>query len=72
MPQVESFTLAQVQTDPVSVVRQVQTDSEIPVVPQAQATSEVSAFRRAIEWWPYVFIIISVAGLAYIALSSSR
>jgi len=72
MPQMKSFTLAQVQTDSVSVVRQVQTDSEVPLVPQAQGDSEVSAFRRAIEWWPYVFIIISVTGLAYMALSSSR
>jgi hypothetical protein len=28
--------------------------------------------RRALEMWPYVFIVISVVGLAYIALNASR
>lgn len=28
--------------------------------------------KRAFETWPYVFIVISVIGLAYIALSATR
>jgi len=39
---------------------------------QARTNSEVSLIRRAIEWWPYVFIVVSVTGLAYIALSAAR
>ncbi len=34
--------------------------------------SEASFVKRAIEFWPYVFIIISVTGLAYIALSANH
>jgi len=34
------------------------------------ANSESSLFRRAIYWWPYIFIAISVTGLAYIALNT--
>jgi hypothetical protein len=73
MSQVQAFTLARVETaSEVSVVPQVQAGSEVEAVPQAQTNSEVSAFRRAIDWWPYVFIVVSVTGLAYIALTSSR
>jgi len=39
---------------------------------QARTNSEVSLFKRAIESWPYVFIIVSVAGLAYIALTTTH
>jgi len=28
--------------------------------------------RRALELWPYVFIAVSIAGLAYIALNAAR
>lgn len=41
-------------------------------MPQARTNSEVSLFKRAIESWPYVFIIVSVAGLAYIALTTTH
>jgi hypothetical protein len=34
--------------------------------------SQRSAFRRMIELWPFVFIAISVTGLAYIALTAAR
>lgn len=37
---------------------------------QVRTNSEASLFRRAVDWWPYVFIVISVTGLAYIALST--
>jgi hypothetical protein len=30
----------------------------------------VSGLRRALELWPYVFIAVSIAGLAYIALNA--
>jgi hypothetical protein len=73
MSEIQTFTLAQMQTgSDVSVVPQVQTGSAVSALPQAQTTSEVSTFRRAINWWPYVFIVVSVTGLAYIALTSSR
>jgi hypothetical protein len=29
-------------------------------------------FERAVEAWPYVFIAVSVAGLAYIALNNAH
>jgi hypothetical protein len=41
-------------------------------MPEVQTDSEVSVLRRAFELWPYVFIVVSVTGLAYIALSASR
>ena len=72
MSQVQTFTLARVETGSEVSVPQVQAGSEVEAVPRAQANSEVSAFRRVIDWWPYVFIVVSVTGLAYIALSSSR
>jgi len=28
--------------------------------------------RRALELWPYVFVVVSIAGLAYIALITAR
>lgn len=73
MFQAETLTLAGVQKDSeVSVAQQVQTGPEVSVASQAQTASKVSSFRRAIELWPYVFIVVSVTGLAYIALNSSR
>jgi len=41
-------------------------------MPEALTNSPRSWFRRAIEFWPYVFIAISVTGLAYIALTAVR
>lgn len=71
MSLVQTLTLAGVETcSEVSVVPQVQTVPEVSAVPQAQSNSEVSAFRRVIDWWPYVFIVVSITGLAYIALNS--
>ena len=71
MSPVQTLTLAGVETGPeVSVVPQVHTGPALSAVPQAQSNYEVSAFRRVIDWWPYVFIVVSVAGLAYIALNS--
>lgn len=65
--------MPEVQTESeVSFVPQVQIGSEVSFAPQAQTNSAVSLFRRAIEFWPYVFIVVSLTGLAYIALSSSR
>jgi hypothetical protein len=37
-----------------------------------QLHSSVSFLRRVLELWPYVFIAVSVAGLAYIALNATR
>lgn len=36
----------------------------------ARTNSEASLLKRAIDWWPYVFIAISVTGLGYIALNT--
>jgi hypothetical protein len=33
-------------------------------------SSSVSDLRRALELWPYVFIAVSIAGLAYVALNA--
>jgi hypothetical protein len=37
-----------------------------------QIPSSVSALRRALELWPYVFIAVSVVGFVYIALNAVR
>jgi hypothetical protein len=42
------------------------------LMPEAQPNSEVSILRRAIDLWPYVFIVVSVTGLAYIAFGAAR
>jgi hypothetical protein len=39
-------------------------------MPQVRNNQSMSAFRRAIELWPYLFIAVSVTGLAYIALAA--
>lgn len=39
---------------------------------ELRINSEASFVKRAIEFWPYVFIVISVTGLAYIALSATH
>jgi hypothetical protein len=36
------------------------------------SSSPVSAFTRALELWPYVFIAVSVGGLVYIALRAAH
>ncbi len=41
-------------------------------MPEAQPNSEVSILRRAINLWPYVFIVVSLTGLAYIAFGAAR
>jgi len=41
-------------------------------MPAARTNSELSVFRRAIDYWPYVFIAVSLTGLAYLALSAAR
>jgi hypothetical protein len=39
----------------------------------AQTLSSASGLRRALDlWWPYVFIAVSIGGLAYMALHSTR
>ena len=40
--------------------------------PLVQTLSLASGLRRALELWPYIFVVISVAGLAYIALKTAR
>jgi hypothetical protein len=37
---------------------------------EVRTNSEASLFKRAIDWWPYLFIAVSVSGLAYIALNT--
>lgn len=37
-----------------------------------QIHSSSSGLRRALELWPYLFIAVSIAGLAYIALNAVR
>jgi hypothetical protein len=34
--------------------------------------SSISGLKRVLELWPYVFVAISVTGLAYIALNAAR
>jgi len=34
--------------------------------------SSISELKRALELWPFVFIAVSVSGLAYIALNATR
>jgi hypothetical protein len=29
-------------------------------------------FKRVFSWWPYVFVLVSVTGLVYIALAAAR
>lgn len=41
-------------------------------MPEAQPDIEVSILRRAIDLWPYFFIVVSVTGLAYIAMTSAH
>lgn len=36
------------------------------------AKSHATIFRRAFEYWPYLFIAISLSGLTYIAIHASR
>ena len=40
--------------------------------PVKQIPSSVSPLRRALELWPYLFIAVSIAGLAYISLNVAR
>lgn len=53
-----------------------QIDAELPNVvsslPGDLINSQRSLFRRTIELWPYLFIIISVTGLTYLALGAMR
>jgi hypothetical protein len=42
------------------------------VMPEDLANSQRSLFRRTIELWPYLFVAISVTGLAYVALTAAR
>ena len=37
-----------------------------------QISSSVSGWRRALGLWPYLFIAVSITGLAYIALNAAR
>jgi hypothetical protein len=34
-----------------------------------QHAAAMAAFKRALGWWPYIFILVSVIGLLYIALN---
>lgn len=38
--------------------------------PITHSASPVSAFKRALELWPYVSVAVSVGGLVYMALSA--
>jgi hypothetical protein len=40
--------------------------------PITETPSSVSGLRRALELWPYVFVAVSIAGLAYIAVNAAR
>ena len=37
-----------------------------------QRASSVSGLRHALQLWPYLFIAVSIAGLAYIALNGAQ
>jgi hypothetical protein len=51
-------------------------DAEFPsltsAMPEDQIDSQRSFFRRTIDLWPYLFIIISVTGLTYVAITAIR
>lgn len=51
-------------------------DAELPslisAMPEDRINSQRSFFRRTIDLWPYLFIIISVTGLTYVALTAIR
>jgi len=38
--------------------------------PRAQTPDAGLLLRRAIEWWPHILILVSVTGLAYVALKA--
>ena len=40
--------------------------------PITETPSSVSDLRRALGLWPYLFIAVSITGLAYIALNAAR
>jgi hypothetical protein len=44
----------------------------VMTTPITHSFSPVSAFKRALELWPYVLIAVSVGGLVYIALSAAN
>jgi len=41
-------------------------------MPQPRTDAQPSLLRRTVELWPYLFIVISVTGLVYIALHAIR
>jgi hypothetical protein len=41
-------------------------------MPQPRTDVQPSLLKRTIELWPYLFIVVSVTGLAYIALHATR
>lgn len=43
-----------------------------PPMREPRTNPEYSVLKRAFDWWPYVFIAVSVTGLTYIALSAAR
>jgi|HubBroStandDraft_6_1064221.scaffolds.fasta_scaffold876627_2 hypothetical protein len=51
-------------------------DLELPATVSAMRQdlrhSQRSVFRRVIALWPFLFIAISVTGLAYLALTAAR
>ena len=49
------------------------TNQAIPSpMPQPRTDAQTSLLKRTVELWPYLFIVISVTGLVYIALSAIR
>jgi hypothetical protein len=39
---------------------------------RARPNSTIALLRRAAEFWPELFIVISVVGFAYIAINAAR
>jgi hypothetical protein len=43
-----------------------------PIFTMSQDRTMQSLLRRAFELWPYLFVAVSVTGLAYIAITATR
>lgn len=44
----------------------------MPHILQVHRGSAMLLIRRVLEYWPYVFIVVSATGLTYIAVSAAR
>ncbi len=78
-----ALSLASIQTvsgfspEPKSVVgcnrkNDLRTTTDVSIMRQLRTNGGASILRRAVDLWPYLFIVISVTGLTYLALTASH